>query len=717
MAFVVAARHVELDELVAIKILLPHRAANEEVRERFAREARASVKIKSEHVARVTDVGALSDGTPYMVMEYLDGEDLAALLTRRGKIPVAEAVHYTLHVCHALREAHSLGIVHRDVKPANLFLAKSRGRPPSIKVLDFGISKIERNDRRRTETKEVLGSPWYMSPEQLKRANSATPRSDVWSVGVILYELVTGDVPFDGDTMAEVIVKVLHEGPALESVPTELRPIVARCLEKTAESRFASMDDLAAALRELVETAGSGPPPSLDAKISPSASAPPRGSAPPTVPRPSTVPTAPRASAAPLAKPATDEPIATPPPPAAHTPPTKIPSNHPPRSSAVPKEAIPIPTPSPTRKSSGRPIASFLQRSAPEPPRHTPIPENVSLDDVELIDEGTPDEKEEEVAMVQDHELLPSDPPPAVTTPIAPRLLPAQTTPSVPPAFAKSEPPPASAKSAQPKEVPDEPKLESDREADERRRPTTRPPRRKSEPPRVVPPARRPTWIPIAAVAAPVIAFAAMKLAKTHGPPPSTTPAPPVSVAMIEPAPTAAPPIGEPPPVSAASVATSVSSAAPSPAIVAVASTPAPSPPPATAPGSTTSIAPSPAVVPAPPPSPASPVAKREPPKPVDKAAAPKPAADDDDQTVAFQVSRRHFVAVQTACWEGSQKTTATAMVTVATSVEPGGSVTSASATAADPGLARCVEGQVRTWTFPPSSRARSLQIPIRFRR
>src|SRR4051794_9257279 len=203
MAVVFAARHIELDELVAIKVILPQRVASADARERFAREARAAVKIKSEHVARVMDVGALEDGTPYMVMEYLDGEDFAAVLARRKKLPVAEAIQYALQITDALIEAHSLGIIHRDVKPANLFLAKTRGRPPTLKVLDFGISKVERHDRRRTETKEILGSPWYMSPEQLKSATSADPRSDIWSLGIILYELVTGEVPFDGDSMTE----------------------------------------------------------------------------------------------------------------------------------------------------------------------------------------------------------------------------------------------------------------------------------------------------------------------------------------------------------------------------------------------------------------------------------------------------------------------------------------------------------------------------------
>ncbi|MBX3187808.1 MAG: serine/threonine protein kinase [Labilithrix sp.] len=254
MAVVIAARHRDLDELVAIKILLPHRLENAGVRARFGVEARAAVKIKSEHVARVMDVGALPDGTPYMVMEYLEGEDLATLLSRRKKVPPPEAVHYVLQVCDALREAHSLGIIHRDVKPANLFLAKTRGRPPRVKVLDFGISKVERHDRRRTDTKEIMGSPWYMAPEQMKSATSADARSDIWSVGIILYELVTGEVPFDGGSMTEVIVKVLHDPVPLDArseLPRGLTAIIACCLEKSPDDRYTDMDELAAALRAL----------------------------------------------------------------------------------------------------------------------------------------------------------------------------------------------------------------------------------------------------------------------------------------------------------------------------------------------------------------------------------------------------------------------------------------------------------------------------------
>ncbi len=251
MAVVVAARHEALDQLVAIKVLLPEHAKSPDVRRRFAREARAAVKIRSEHVARVLDVGALSDDTPYIVMEHLEGEDLAAALERRGPLAPGEAVLYVLQACDALREAHELGIVHRDIKPANLFVARTPGRPPRVKLLDFGVSKAPDQDLAKTEAREILGSPWYMAPEQMQNARSADARSDIWSLGVILAELVSGTVPFRGETMTEVIVKVLHEAPVLGPMPAPLARVVRRCLAKDPGDRFADVEALATALRRL----------------------------------------------------------------------------------------------------------------------------------------------------------------------------------------------------------------------------------------------------------------------------------------------------------------------------------------------------------------------------------------------------------------------------------------------------------------------------------
>src|SRR5262249_18375357 len=162
--------HLQLDERVALKFLHGEAMQHAEVVARFAREARAAAKIKSEHVARVVDVGALENGAPYMVMEFLEGSDLAHVLAERGPLPVNEVGGWMLQACEALAEAHALGIVHRDLKPANLFLARKPGRPAVVKVLDFGISKMTTGadtDRSLTATSAVMGSPLYMSPEQL----------------------------------------------------------------------------------------------------------------------------------------------------------------------------------------------------------------------------------------------------------------------------------------------------------------------------------------------------------------------------------------------------------------------------------------------------------------------------------------------------------------------------------------------------------------------
>src|SRR6188768_2962187 len=183
MGVVVAATHLQLGERVALKFLLPQAIHNPEAVERFAREARAAVKIKSEHVARVSDVGLLESGAPYMVMEYLEGYDLSTWLQQRGPLPVEQAVEFILQACEAIAEAHALGIVHRDLKPANLFVIQRADGVLSVKVLDFGISKatglIGSGDM--TTTSAVMGSPYYMSPEQMGSTKDTDTRADIWA--------------------------------------------------------------------------------------------------------------------------------------------------------------------------------------------------------------------------------------------------------------------------------------------------------------------------------------------------------------------------------------------------------------------------------------------------------------------------------------------------------------------------------------------------------
>jgi serine/threonine-protein kinase len=257
MGVVVAAHHLQLDEKVALKFLLPDALDNSEAVARFAREARAAVKIKSEHVARVIDVGTLPNGAPYMVMEYLDGGDLAAWLLDRGALPIEQAVEFLLQACEAVAEAHALGIVHRDLKPANLFCIRRADGRLSVKVLDFGISKVTQfgapGSSALTHDTALVGSPLYMSPEQMRAANSVDSLTDIWALGVILYELLTGKVPFAAESLPEQVHRVTTEPPTSlrelrPEVPPELEGVILRCLEKNRAERYHNVAELALAL-------------------------------------------------------------------------------------------------------------------------------------------------------------------------------------------------------------------------------------------------------------------------------------------------------------------------------------------------------------------------------------------------------------------------------------------------------------------------------------
>ncbi|MDI1431821.1 serine/threonine-protein kinase [Polyangium sorediatum] len=256
MGVVVAATHLDLREVRAVKLMRPEAASDQSV-ERFLREARAVVRLRSEHVAEVYDVGRLDSGAPYIVMEMLEGQDLAVMQKRRGAFPIEEAVLYVSQACHALAEAHAAGIVHRDLKPGNLFLTRRADGSPCIKVLDFGISKHtrpENDDPEMTGARDLMGSPLYMAPEQMRSASKVCTRADVWALGAILYKLLTGRAPFQAATVPEIFAAVLAKPVKLPSairpdVPRGLDNVVLRCLDKQPTRRYASAMDLLAALR------------------------------------------------------------------------------------------------------------------------------------------------------------------------------------------------------------------------------------------------------------------------------------------------------------------------------------------------------------------------------------------------------------------------------------------------------------------------------------
>jgi eukaryotic-like serine/threonine-protein kinase len=261
MGILALARHVELDEQVALKFLKPDILADDPsgtLASRFIREARATIKIRSEHVPRIFDVTTHELGMPYIVMELLIGEDLDRQLERQGPLPVAFVVDLLLQALEALAAAHALGMVHRDFKPANLFVAKRLDGSTCAKVLDFGIAKlVDRNgtgkDSGLTGTNAAMGSPRYMSPEQMRSARDVDGRADIWAVGTTLYELLTGIAPFDGESLTQVCAAILQDEPngmtlRRPDIPMGLEAVVRRCLAKRPDDRYSNVADLANAL-------------------------------------------------------------------------------------------------------------------------------------------------------------------------------------------------------------------------------------------------------------------------------------------------------------------------------------------------------------------------------------------------------------------------------------------------------------------------------------
>lgn len=267
MGAVYEARHAKLARRFAIKFLLPDVAANAEVLRRFENEAKAAGGLEHPNLAAVTDFGRAADGSPYLVMEFLQGEDCAKLLRRLGPLPFYRATNIVLQSCRGLAVAHKAAIVHRDLKPENLFLTDAGDGSDLIKVLDFGIAKLQQSDASlATGTGSTFGTAYYMSPEQARGAGEVDQRADVWSLGVVLYELLSGHKPFEGEQFLHVIHQILSVDPpplaTLRSgLPPKLVTVVQRAMAKSVAERFPSVIAFADALAPFVREGASVAPP------------------------------------------------------------------------------------------------------------------------------------------------------------------------------------------------------------------------------------------------------------------------------------------------------------------------------------------------------------------------------------------------------------------------------------------------------------------------
>ncbi len=253
------AEHLKLRQRVAIKVLAAEMIAHPVMVERFEREARAMAMLASPRVTRVSDVDVTADGIPFLVMEYLQGRDLQSELKERGALPTHEAVAFVREACAGMAVVHAAGVVHRDLKPANLFIVD--GPPRTLKIMDFGISKISGDDVDVTMTSTSLGTPAYMSPEQVRSAKHIDVRSDVWSLGVILYRALAGRLPFQGSGSTGMAVAIATEEPTpieewRPDLPPGLVAIVRSTLQKDPNARFPSVQSLSDALAPYEQPSG-----------------------------------------------------------------------------------------------------------------------------------------------------------------------------------------------------------------------------------------------------------------------------------------------------------------------------------------------------------------------------------------------------------------------------------------------------------------------------
>jgi hypothetical protein len=251
--------HDGAGERAAIKVLLPEWGANQAVVERFAREARVLMSLRTPHVGRLIEVGnldAIQGGLPFLVLEYLEGTDLERLVEAEGRVLYPQAFAWAADACDGVAEAHGLGVIHRDIKPSNVFLAANPGGLPVVKVLDFGLAAgdpIAATPSKITNVESMMGSPAYMSPEQMLESSDVDPRSDVWSMGALLYQLVSGTLPFHGENYLQIFANVMTKPPlplrAELRAPPGVEAVIGRCLRRRREDRYGSMTELATALR------------------------------------------------------------------------------------------------------------------------------------------------------------------------------------------------------------------------------------------------------------------------------------------------------------------------------------------------------------------------------------------------------------------------------------------------------------------------------------
>ena len=260
MGEVVAAEHLHLHHTVAIKFLSPRTPVSPEIVSRFLQEARATVRLNNEHVTRVLDMGTLDSGLPFIVMERLQGHDFEFLIETHGPLSIEQAALSVVQACEALAEAHAMGLVHRDLKPSNLFLTERPDDRWFVKVLDFGISKLseEHGGEGITTTADVLGTPAYMSPELIRSAKLVDARTDIWALGLILAECITGKTVYQGTTKFAILASIAADPlPKLHldraGAPPELEKVILRCLEKDPDRRYQTVAELA---RDLVPFAG-----------------------------------------------------------------------------------------------------------------------------------------------------------------------------------------------------------------------------------------------------------------------------------------------------------------------------------------------------------------------------------------------------------------------------------------------------------------------------